>query len=167
MSLVREPKKSEILIYKNPAGDIKIDVRLEKETVWLTQKLMAQLFQVKPQKITMHLKNIYLEGELNQEATCKKFLQVQPEGGRKVERKQKFYNLDAIISVGYRIKSQIATQFRIWATQRLKEYIVKGFVLNDERFKSGRSMNYFNELQGGKLAGTGDGHQGITGHYVR
>ena len=95
----------------------------------------------------MHLKNIYLEGELNQEATCKEFLQVQTEGDRKVERKQKFYNLDAIISVGYRIKSQVATQFRIWATQRLKEYIVKGFVLNDERFKSGSSMNYFNELQ--------------------
>ena len=138
---------SEILIYKNPGGDIKIDVRLDQETVWLTQKLMAQLFQVKPQNITMHLKNIYLEGELTQAATCKEFLQVQAEGGRKVERKQKFYNLDAIISVGYRIKSQIATQFRIWATQRLKEYIVKGFVLNDERFKSGSSMNYFNELQ--------------------
>ena len=147
MSLVREPQKSEILIYQNTDGRIKIDVRLDEETVWLTQKLMAQLFQVKPQNITMHLKNIYLEGELNQEATCKEFLQVQPEGGRKVERKQKFYNLDAIISVGYRIKSQIATQFRIWATQRLKEYIVKGFVLNDERFKSGSSMNYFNELQ--------------------
>ena len=138
---------SEILIYKNPGGDIKIDVRLDEETVWLTQKLMAQLFQVTPQNITMHLKNIYLEGELNQMATCKEFLQVQTEGGRKVDRKQKFYNLDAILSVGYRIKSRVATQFRIWATQRLKEYIVKGFVLNDERFKSGSSMNYFNELQ--------------------
>lgn len=138
---------SEILIYKNPVGDIKIDVRLEEETVWLTQKLMAQLFQVKPQNITMHLKNIYLEGELNEEATCKEFLQVQTEGSRKVERKQKFYNLDAIISVGYRIKSQVATQFRIWATQRLKEYIVKGFTLNDDRFKSGSSMDYFAELQ--------------------
>ncbi len=147
MSLVIEPQKSEILIYQNPDGRIKIDVMLHEETVWLTQKLMARLFQVKPQNITMHLKNIYLEGELNQEATCKEFLQVQTEGDRKVERKQKFYNLDAIISVGYRIKSQVATQFRIWATQRLKEYIVKGFVLNDERFKSGSSMNYFNELQ--------------------
>jgi hypothetical protein len=138
---------SEILIYKNPGGDIKIDVRLEEETVWLTQKLMAQLFQVKPQNITMHLKNIYLESELNEEATCKEFLQVQTEGSRNVERKQKFYNLDAIISVGYRIKSQVATQFRIWATQRLKEYIVKGFALNDDRFKSGSSMDYFTELQ--------------------
>jgi len=122
MSLVREPQKSEILIYQTADGRTKIDVRLDEETVWLTKKLMAQLFQVKPQNITMHLKNIYLEGELNQEATCKKFLQVQPEGGRKVERKQKFYNFDAIISVGYRIKSQIATQFRIWATQRLKDW---------------------------------------------
>jgi len=147
MNPVKEPKNSEILIYQNTDGRIKIDVMLNQETVWLTQKLMAQLFQVKPQNITIHLKNIYLEGELNQTATCKEFLQVQTEGGRKVERKQKFYNLDAILSVGYRIKSQVATQFRIWATQRLKEYIVKGFVLNDERFKSGSSMNYFNELQ--------------------
>ena len=134
---------------KNPVGDIKIDVRLEEKTVWLTQKLMAQLFQVKPQNITMHLKNIYLEGKLNEEATCKEFLQVQTEGSRKVERKQKFYNLDAIISVGYRIKSQVATQFRIWATQRLKEYIVKGFALNDDRFKSGSSMD-----------------RGLSGNYI-
>ena len=141
------PHDSELLIYANNDGDIKIDVRLQDETVWLTQKLMAQLFQVKPQSITMHLKNIYAEGELKPEATCKEFLQVQTEGSRKVERRQKFYNLDAIISVGYRIKSQVATQFRIWATQRLKEYIVKGFSLNDERFKSGSSMNYFSELQ--------------------
>ncbi|HAO21115.1 MAG: cell filamentation protein Fic [Desulfobacteraceae bacterium IS3] len=141
-----EPK-SQLIIYQNPDGNIRIDVRLEDETVWLTQKLMAELFQVKPQNITMHLKNIYDEGELSEDATCKEFLQVQIEGSRKVERKQKFYNLDAIISVGYRIKSQIATQFRIWATRRLKEYIIKGFTLNDERFKTGNSMNYFNELQ--------------------
>ncbi len=139
--------QSEIIIYQNRDNNIKIDVRLEDETVWLTQKLMAELFQVKPQNITMHLKNIYQEGELDEEATCKDFLQVQIEGNRKVKRKQKFYNLDAIISAGYRIKSDIATQFRIWATQRLKEYIVKGFALDDDRFKTGRSMNYFNELQ--------------------
>lgn len=138
---------SEIIIYQSPAGNIKIDVRLTNETVWLTQKLMAELFQVKPQNITIHLKNIYEEGELDKKATCKDFLQIQKEGNRKVNRKQKFYNLDAIISVGYRIKSQIATQFRIWATKRLKEYIVKGFSLNDDRFKTGTSMNYFNELQ--------------------
>ena len=138
---------SQLLIYQTPDGNIKIDVHLEDDTVWLTQKLMAELFQVKPQNITMHLKNIYDERELFEEATCKEFLQVQTEGSRKVERKQKFYNLDAIISVGYRIKSHVATQFRIWATQRLKEYIVKGFSLNSERFKTGQSMNYFNELQ--------------------
>lgn len=138
---------SEILIYSDPAGILKIDVRLENETVWLTQAEMAKLFQVTPQSITIHLKNIYEEGELSEEATCKDFLQVQIEGSRKVERQKKFYNLDAIISVGYRVKSRIATQFRIWATQKLKEYIVKGFALNDERFKSGSSMNYFTELQ--------------------
>ena len=142
-----EESQSEIIIYKSHDGNIKIDVRLEDETVWLTQKLMAELFQVKPQNITMHLKNIYQEGELDEEATCKDFLQVQFEGNREVKRKQKFYNLDAIISVGYRIKSHVATQFRIWATQRLKEYIVKGFALNDDRFITGDSMNYFNELQ--------------------
>lgn len=138
---------SQLLIYQSPTGDIKIDVRLENETVWLTQKLMAELFQVKPQNITIHLKNIYEEGELDEKATCKDYLQVQKEGNREVSRNQKFYNLDAIISVGYRIKSQVATQFRIWATKKLKEYIVKGFALNDERFKTGNSMNYFNELQ--------------------
>ena len=141
-------QNSEILIYQSSTGNIKIDVRLDNESVWLTQRLMAELFRVKPQNITMHLKNIYEEGELDEKVTCKDYLQVQKEGKREIKRKQKFYNLDAIISVGYRIKSQIATQFRIWATTRLKEYIIKGFALNDERFKTGNSMNYFNELQG-------------------
>ena len=139
--------KSELLIYRSQDGQIKIDVRLEDETVWLTQKLMAELFQTTIPNINMHLKSIYQEGELEEEATIKDFLIVQKEGSRKVNRRQKFYNLDAIISVGYRIKSQVATQFRIWATKTLKDYIVKGFVLNDERFKTGSSMNYFNELQ--------------------
>lgn len=139
--------ESEIIIYQQDNGNIKIDVRLEDETVWLTQKLIAELFQVKPQNITMHLKNIYEEGELNENATCKDFLQVQIEGNREVKRNQKFYNLDAILSVGYRVKSHLATQFRIWATGRLKEYLIKGFALNDDRFKTGNSMNYFNELQ--------------------
>jgi hypothetical protein len=142
-----EKLNSEIIIYQNTEGNIKVDVRLEDETVWLTQKLMAELFQTTPQNITIHLKNIFDEGELSERSTCKDFLQVQKEGSRTVERNQKFYNLDAIISVGYRIKSNVATQFRIWATQRLREYIIKGFALNDERFKSGNSMNYFNELQ--------------------
>ena len=139
--------RGELLIYKSKDGQIKVEVRFQEETVWLTQKGMSELFQVKPQNITMHLKNIFNEGELSEKATCKEFLQVQIEGKREVSRRQKFYNLDAIISVGYRIKSSVATQFRIWATQRLKEYIIKGFALNDERFKSGNSMNYFNELQ--------------------
>ncbi len=139
--------QSEILIYQSPTGNIKIDVRLEEENVWLTQKLMAELFQTTVPNINMHLKSIYEECELDEKATIKDFLIVQKEGTREVNRKQKFYNLDAIISVGYRIKSQVATQFRIWATERLKEYIIKGFALNDERFKTGNSMNYFNELQ--------------------
>lgn len=126
---------SEILIYQGPSGSVKIDVRLDNETVWLTQKMMAQLFQVKPQNITLHLKNIYGEDELSEETTCKESLQVQIEGKRKVSRKQKFYNLDAIISVGYRIKSQIATQFRIWATNRLKDYLIQGYALNQQRFE--------------------------------
>ncbi len=138
---------SDILIFQQDNGNIKIDVHLEDDTVWLTQKLIAKLFQVKPQNITMHLKNIYEEGELDENATCKDFLQVQIEGNREVKRNQKFYNLDAILSVGYRIKSHIATQFRIWATGILKEYLIKGFTLNDDRFKNGNSMNYFNELQ--------------------
>ena len=142
----KEAPRGELLVYQGSDGSVKLEVRLEDETVWLTQKLMAELFRVKPQNITIHLKNIYEEGELDEQATCKDFLQVQIEGKREVSRQQKFYNLDAILSVGYRIKSQVATQFRIWATQRLKEYIVKGFVLNDERFKSGSSMNYFDEL---------------------
>ncbi len=138
---------SQIIIYQTEDGKTKLDVRLENETVWLTQKLMAELFQTTPQNITIHLKNIYEEGELSEEATCKDFLQVQKEGSRNVERAQKFYNLDAIISVGYRIKSHVATQFRIWATQRLTEYIVKGFVLDDERLKNPDvPFDYFDEL---------------------
>jgi hypothetical protein len=137
---------SEILLYQTADGTTKIDVRLENETVWLTQKLMAELFQTTPQNITIHLKNIFDEGELDEVSTCKDFLQVQKEGSRKVERKQKFYNLDAIISVGYRIKSHVATKFRIWATQRLKEYIVKGFTMDDDRMKAAGQIRYFDEL---------------------
>ncbi len=124
-----------------------MEVRLENETVWLTQKLMAELFQTTPQNITIHLKNIFDEGELREEATCKDFLQVQKEGNREVERLQKFYNLDAIISVGYRVKSDVATRFRQWATQHIREYIVKGFVLDDERLKNpDQPFDYFEEL---------------------
>lgn len=143
-----EENKSQIIIYQTENGQTKLDVRFQDETVWLTQKLMAELFQTSSQNITIHLKNIFEEGELKEEATCKDFLQVQKEGNREVRRQQKFYNLDAIISVGYRIKSHVATKFRQWATQHIKEYIVKGFVLDDERLKNpDLPFDYFEELE--------------------
>jgi hypothetical protein len=140
-------KKSNLLIYQNQEGNIKIDVHLENETVWLTQDQMATLFGKGRSTVTEHISNIYKEEELEQISTRRNFRQVRIEGNREVERDIEFYNLDVIISVGYRVKSKQGTQFRIWATQRLKEYIIKGFALNDERFKKGNSMNYFNELQ--------------------
>ncbi len=139
--------KGEILLYKNDKGNIKLEVNIKDETVWLTQEQMALLFGKGRSTITEHIINVYKEGELEQKQTCRKFRQVRQEGLRKVEREIEYYNLDVIISVGYRVKSQQGTEFRIWATQRLKEYIIKGFALNDDRFKTGNSMNYFNELQ--------------------
>ena len=139
--------KGEIIIYQNEQGNLKIDVRLENETVWLTQEQMVQLFGKTKSTISEHVKNIYQEKELEKLSTVRKFRTVRFEGNRDVERDLEYYNLDVIISVGYRVKSQQGTQFRIWATQRLKQYIIKGFALNDERFKTGNSMNYFNELQ--------------------
>ncbi len=130
-----QENNSQIIIYQTESGEIKLDIRFQDETVWLTQKLMAELFQTTPQNITIHLKNIFEEGELEEKATCKDFLQVQIEGDREVKRKRIYYNLDTIISVGYRIKSNVATKFRQWATSQLREYIVKGFVLDDERLK--------------------------------
>ncbi len=137
---------SEILMYQTEDGQTKIDVRMEDETVWLTQSQMAELFQTTPQNITLHIKNVYAEGELSQVSTCKEYLQVQLEGKRKVKRKTKYYNLDVIISVGYRVKSLRGTQFRIWATQRLKEYLIKGFTMNDDFLKRSGGGNYFQEL---------------------
>ncbi|MCB6099423.1 RhuM family protein [Flavobacterium psychrophilum] len=132
----------EIILYKNQDGNIKIDVRLEQETVWLSQDQMALLFGKAKSTINEHIKNIFEEQELSELICLKKF------GISEFQQKApNFYNLDVIISVGYRVKSQQGTQFRIWATQRLKEYIVKGFALNDDRFKTGNSMNYFSELQ--------------------
>jgi hypothetical protein len=140
-------QKSQLLIYQAENGAIKIDVRFEGETVWLTQPLMAELFQTTVPNISMHLRNIYEEGELSSEATLKQFLTVRQEGARQVSRNLDYFNLDAIISVGYRIKSRVAAQFRIWATQHLREYIVKGFVLDDERLKNpDRPFDYFEEL---------------------
>jgi len=138
--------KGEVLVYQAEDGQVRVDVRLEDETLWLTQAQIAELFQVKPQNITMHLKHIFAEGELDEMTTCKECLQVQTEGRREVERQRKFYNLDAIISVGYRIQSGVATRFRIWATQRLREYIVKGFTMDDARLKEGGNSRYFEEL---------------------
>jgi len=143
---IKNPK-GQFLVYKAEDGTVKIDVKLSDETVWLTQKLMAELFQTSIPNINMHLKNIFSEGELKESSTIKDFLIVQKEGKREVKRKQVFYNLDAIISVGYRIKSHVATRFRIWATERLKEYIVKGFTLDDERLKNpDLPFDYFEEL---------------------
>ena len=143
-----QENNSQIIIYQTESGETKLDVRFQDETVWLTQKLMAELFQTSSQNITIHLKNIFEEGELEEKATCKEFLQVQKEGNREVKRKQKFYNLDAIISVGYRIKSHVATKFRQWATKHIREFIVKGFVLDDERLKNpDLPFDYFEELE--------------------
>lgn len=135
---------SEILIYQNSDGNIKIDVHLDDETVWLTQAQLCELFDKSKATISEHIKNVFVEKELAAEATVRNFRTVQIEGARSVQREIEHYNLDVIISVGYRVKSPQGTQFRIWATQRLKEYIIKGFALNDERFKSGSSMNYIN-----------------------
>ena len=133
---------NQILIYQNTDGNIKVDVHFENETVWLTQNQMATLFAKAKSTINEHIQNIYQEKELVKDNTSQKF------GNSEFQQKShNYYNLDVIISVGYRVKSMQGTQFRIWATQRLKDYIIKGFALNDERFKSGNSMNYFNELQ--------------------
>lgn len=141
---------SELIIYQNPDGNIKIDVRLEEETVWLTQDQMATLFGKAKSTINEHIKNVFSEGELDEKVVIRKFRITTQHGamaGKTQEVEVFGYNLDVIISVGYRVKSSQGTQFRIWATQRLKEYIIKGFDLNDDRFKSGTSMNYFDELQ--------------------
>lgn len=142
-------KELQFLIYNTPQEDIKVDVVVRDETIWLTQKAMATLFDVQVPAITKHLKNIFEEGELHEAATISKMEIVQNEGGRDVKRNIDFYNLDAIISVGYRVNSAKATQFRIWATKTLKEFIQKGFVLDDERLKQGESVfgkDYFREL---------------------
>lgn len=147
--LIQKNSTAEFLIFTAETGNPKIEVRVDGEMVWLTQKLMAELFDTTPQNITLHLKNIYEEGELREVSTCKDFLQVQDEGGREVERSLTHYNLDVVIAVGYRVNSKRATYFRIWATQVLREFIIKGFALDDERLKQGKKMfnvDYFREL---------------------
>ena len=142
------PVQSRLLLYRTEDGRTRIEVRLQDETVWMTQAAMAELYQTTPQNITLHLKAIYKEGELESRATCKEFLQVQSEGSREVSRNRKFYNLPAIIAVGYRVRSPRGTQFRRWATERLNEYLVKGFTMDDERLKAVRNIgsDYFDEL---------------------
>ena len=126
---------NQIIIYQTEDGQTQVDVRLENETVWLTQAQMAELFEKTPQNITMHIGNAYKEGELEKESTCKEYLQVQQEGKRKVSRMVKYYDLDVIISVGYRVKSKRGTAFRIWARKVLKEYLVKGYAVNERMRK--------------------------------
>ncbi|WP_339080623.1 virulence RhuM family protein [Pseudomonas sp. TMP9] len=138
---------SQFIIYQSEDGQTRLDVRFVDETVWLTQALMAELFSTTPENVLMHLKNIFSDGELDQNATTKDFLVVRQEGNRQVKRSLKHYNLDAIISVGYRVQSHTATRFRQWATRQLREYIVKGFVLDDERLKNpDQPFDYFEEL---------------------
>ncbi len=140
---------SSFILYTSNTGDIKVNVFLEDETIWLTQKSIGKLFGKAKATISEHLSKIYVEGELEEISTVRNFRTVQIEGGRKVERQIDYYNLDAIISVGYRVNSKQATQFRIWATKTLKEFIIKGFVLDDERLKQGNQVfgkDYFDEL---------------------
>ena len=138
----------QIILYQTLDGKVSVNVRFEDETFWLTQKVIAELFSTERSVITKHLSNIFEEEELDKESTCAKFAQIQTEGKREVTRLMEFYNLDAIIAVGYRVNSKKATRFRQWATQTLREYIQKGFVLNDDMLKNGRAFgrDYFDEL---------------------
>lgn len=137
-----------VLIYQTEKGDTKIDVYFSDDTVWMTQKTIAELYQTTPQNITLHIKNIYQDGELEEISTCKKYLQVQTEGSREVKREQKFYNFDMILAVGYRVRSTVGIHFRKWASRVLTEYTKKGFVLNDERLRNPKEFgaDYFDEL---------------------
>lgn len=139
-------KENKVIIYTTNDGKTKIDVRLEEETLWLTQTQMCELYQTSKSNVSEHIKHIFEEEELVKEATVRKFRIVQMEGSRSVEREVEHYNLDMIIALGYRIRSIIATRFRQWATERLKEYIVKGFTLDDERLKKLGGGSYWKEL---------------------
>ncbi|MFR5875493.1 MAG: virulence RhuM family protein [Eubacterium sp.] len=138
--------QGEIVIYQTDDGNTKIDVRFVDETVWLTQQQMAELFRSSRTNIVEHIHHIYEEGELDEASTCRKFRQVRTEGNRQVVRELPYYNLDMIISLGYRVKSIVATHFRRWATERLKEYMIKGFTMDDERLKNLGGGNYWKEL---------------------
>lgn len=143
-----DDQRSDLILYQTEDGKTRLEVRLRDETVWLTQKMMADLFQTTVPNVNAHLKNIYAEKELDQKATIKDFLIVQKEGAREVSRSVDFYNLEAIMAVGFRVRSHRGTQFRQWATQRLNEYLVKGFAMDDDRLKAGKNIgsDYFDEL---------------------
>ena len=145
-NIISKESQGEIVIYQSNSGSTKIDVRFVDETVWLTQQQMAELFQTSRTNIIEHIRHIYEEGELDEISTCRKFRQVRIEGTRQVVRELPYYNLDMIISLGYRIKSIIATNFRRWATERLKEYLIKGFTMDDERLKALGGGDYWKEL---------------------
>ncbi len=135
MSVPGETAGGEVLVYEAADGSVRVDVRLEKDTVWLTQRQMSDLFETTPENVLMHLKNIFTDGELEEAATAKEFLVVQTEGKRKVRRNVKHYNLDAIISVGYRVNSRRGVGFRQWATATLREHLVRGYTLNRQRLE--------------------------------
>jgi len=141
-----DEQNGNIIIYQSGDGITKIDVRLEDDNLWLSQQQMAELYQSSRTNVVEHIKNIYEEGELYKNSTCRNFRQVRLEGNRSVKREMPFYNLDMIISLGYRIKSSIATKFRIWATERLKEYMIKGFTMDDDRLKNLGGGNHWKEL---------------------
>ncbi|MGB2978090.1 MAG: RhuM family protein, partial [Propionicimonas sp.] len=136
----------DIVIYQADDGTPRLEVRVAEDTVWLSQQQLADLFQTSRTNVVEHIKHVYAEGELSEEATCRDFRQVRLEGTREVSRVIGFYNLDMIISVGYRVKSAVATRFRIWATERLREYLVKGFTMDDERLKGSGGGRYWREL---------------------
>ena len=136
---------NQIIIYHSEDGETRIEEKFTGETVWLSQQQMADLYQTTRPNIVQHIRNIYTDGELEEQTTCKNFLQVRQEGNRQVTREIPFYNLDMIISLGYRIRSVIATHFRRWATERLKEYIIKGFTMDDERLKGNGGGAYWRE----------------------
>jgi hypothetical protein len=145
---MKDEPQSQMLLYQTGDGATRLEVRMQDETVWLSLNQLSELFQRDKSVISRHIKNVFEEGEVEQRATVAKFATVQTEGSKQVARDIEFYNLDVIISVGYRVKSHRGTQFRIWATQRLREYIVKGFALDDERLKRAGGGNYFEELLG-------------------
>lgn len=149
MTTPESPSASSLIFYQTEDGQTRVQCRFEDETIWLTQAQMADLFQTTPQNITLHLKAVFTEGELNEMATCKDYLQVRKEGGREVSRSLRHYNLSAILAVGFRVRSHRGTQFRQWATARLSEYLVKGFAMDDERLKNPPDKgqkDYFDEL---------------------